>query len=203
MSGSRTHDEEAAIVAALERRYTGPKAFRAMSAPIWRAGSLSEKDKHLVAVAIAQITRCGFCIEHHAAAARQCGASEAEALAVSYLSAALEAIGDAQISTVNGRLVIADEDALRDTEIAQARQRFAQTVFDDEVLNPAFVWVVAAAIAYAQKNDAHRLQFHELALAVHADRAALVEAYAIVAVLRAGAVYAHTLHVVEAFRVEH
>jgi len=200
MSGSRLHDEEARILGALERQHAGPKAFRAMSAPVWRAGQLSEKDKHLVAVAIAQVTRCAFCIEHHAALARRCGANEQEALAVSYLSAALESLGDAAVSLDGGQLAIEDEAALRGSDIARARLRFAQAVFDTEDLTPGLVWVAAAAAAYTQSNEARRQVFHDAALATPGNAAALDEAYAIAVVLRAGAVYAHTLHVVDAFR---
>lgn len=200
MSEHRTHDDEARIVGALERLHAGPKAFRALSAPVWRAGKLSEKDKHLVAVAIAQITRCAFCIEHHAALARKCGATEAEALAVSYVSAALESIGEATLSVVDGALVIDNEAAVRDTRIAQTRLQFVQAVFTTDALESSLTWVTAAAVAYAQSDEARRLVLHRQALAAHAHSEALDEAYAIAVVLRAGAVYAHTLHVADAFR---
>ncbi|CAG9222329.1 CMD domain-containing protein [Paraburkholderia tropica] len=200
MSESRTHDDEARIVGALERRHAGPKAFRALSAPVWRAGRLSEKDKHLVAVAIAQITRCAFCIEHHAALARQCGATEAEALAVSYVSAALESIGEGTLSVTHGALSIEDEAAVRGMSVAQARLAFAQSVFATDAIDAPLVWITAAAVAYAQSNDARRQALHAQALAADAHPDALNEAYAIAVVLRAGAVYAHTLHVTDAFR---
>jgi AhpD family alkylhydroperoxidase len=203
MSEFRTHDEEARIVGALERSHAGPKAFRALSAPVWRAGRLSEKDKHLVAVAIAQITRCAFCIEHHAALARKCGATEAEALAVSYVSAALESIGEGTLSVAHGTLAIEDEAAVRNTAIAQARLAFAQAVFATDAIDTALVWITAAAVAYAQSDDARRQALHDQALAADAPPEALDEAYAIAVVLRAGAVYAHTLHVTDAFRDQH
>jgi len=201
MSGTRTHDEQARILGALERQHGGPKAFRGLSsASVWRSATLAEKDKHLVAVAIAQVTRCAFCIEHHSIAARRTGASEPEAIAASYVSAALEAFGEARVSVADGRLAVEDEAAVRDTELARQRLRFAQAVFDTEVLAPGLVWVVAAAAAYAQANEARRRVFHEVALAAGQPAAALDEAYAIAVVLRAGAVYAHVLHVVDAFR---
>lgn len=200
MSGHRTHDDEARIVGALERLHAGPKAFRALSAPVWRAGALSEKDKHLVAVAIAQITRCAFCIEHHAALARKCGASEAEALAVSYLSAALESLGTATIVVENGAISVANEAAVCGTRVAQARLEFAQAVFATDAIDRELVWVTAAAVAYAQSDEARRKVLHEQALIAHVPAEALSEAYAIAVVLRAGAVYAHTLHVADAFR---
>ncbi|MDR5815664.1 carboxymuconolactone decarboxylase family protein [Caballeronia sp. LZ033] len=199
MSHPRSHTEEARILARLEREQAAPKAFRALSAPVWKAGALSEKDKHLVAVVIAQITRCAFCIEHHAELARHGGASAAEAVAISYLSAALESLGDAVVSVDAGNLVVQDEDAVAGSGIAEARQRFVQQVFDTDALTPALVWVAAAAAAYAQSNDARRRVFHAQALEAGAPGEALDEAYAIAVVLRAGAVYAHVLHVADAF----
>ncbi len=201
MSATRLHDEQARLLGGLERQHAGPKAFRALSAPVWRAGALSEKDKHLVAVAIAQITRCAFCIEHHAEIARRLGASEQEAVAVSYVSAALESFGTAALTVEGGRLAVDDEPAVRGSAVAEARLRFAQAVFDTAELAPGLAWVVGAAAAYARANEAQRLALHAAALAAQPGHAAaLDEAYAIAVVLRAGAVYAHALHAVEPFR---
>ncbi len=199
MSQNSTHADEARILGALERQHAGPKAFRAMSAPVWRSGHLSEKDKHLVAVAVAQVTRCAFCIEHHAALARKGGASASEALAVSYLTAALESLGDAILSISKEGLALENEPHLTGTSIATARAGFVQAVFDTDAIKSGFVWVIAAAVAYAQSNEARRQRFHRQALEAGEPLGALDEAYAIVVVLRAGAVYAHTLHVANAF----
>ncbi|SDV48792.1 carboxymuconolactone decarboxylase family protein [Chitinasiproducens palmae] len=199
MSHPRNHDQEARIVGALERQHPDPKAFRTLSAPVWRSGALSEKDKHLIAVAIAQITRCAFCIEHHAALARKTGATRDEALAFSYLSAVLEALGSSDVSIEAGQLVTVDEAAVAGKPIADARLAFARQVFGNDLLEPGLRWLAAAAIAYAQSNEANRQLFHRQALANGQPEAALDEAYALVVVLRAGAVYAHTLHVVDAF----
>ncbi|MDR3397583.1 MAG: carboxymuconolactone decarboxylase family protein [Pandoraea sp.] len=199
MSQDSTHADEARILGALERQHAGPKAFRAMSAPVWRNGHLSEKDKHLVAVAVAQVTRCAFCIEHHAELARKGGASESEALAVSYITAALESLGDAALSIGKEGFALENEPHLTGTSIATARAGFVQAVFDTDALKAGFVSVIAAAVAYAQSNEARRQLFHRQALEAGEPLGALDEAYSIVVVLRAGAVYAHTLHVASVF----
>jgi hypothetical protein len=103
------------------------------------------------------------------------------------------------VSIDAGKLVVQDDDAIAGTSIAEARQRFAQQVFDTDALTPAVAWVAAAAAAYAQSNDARRRIFHAQALEAGAPGEALDEAYAIAVVLRAGAVYAHVLHVADAF----
>jgi AhpD family alkylhydroperoxidase len=200
MSEHANHADEARLLASLERKHAGPKAFRALSsASVWRGGRLSEADKHLVAVAVAQVTRCAFCIEHHAALARKSGASEAQALAVSYITAALASPGDAPLSIGQDGITVDDEAHLIGKDIASARTGFLRAVFDTDALKPGFVSVVAAAVAYAQSNEARRQLFHRHALSLDEDVEALDEAYAIVVVLRAGAVYAHTLHVASAF----
>lgn len=199
MSADRQHDLENTILRGLEKRYPGPQAFRALSAPVWRTGALSEKEKHLVAVAIAQITQCAFCIEHHTEIGRKLGATLDENLAASYISAALEAISQAQITITHQEIAVRDEPAIVGTAIAEARSRFVQEAFSTEVLSPGFRWLVAAAAAYTQANESHREAFHKAALATDIVQAALDEAYAIAVVLRSGAVYAHTLHVAAAY----
>ncbi|MGF6768235.1 AhpD family alkylhydroperoxidase [Paraburkholderia sp. GAS199] len=199
MTQNSTHTDEARLLGALERKHAGPKAFRALSAPVWRSGHLSEKDKHLVAVAVAQVTRCAFCIEHHAELARKCGASEQEAFAVSYITAALESLGSTVLSAGNEGFTFDDEAHLAGKAIASARADFLRSVLNTDDLKPGFVSVVAAAVAYAQGNEGRREFFHQRALDADEPGEALDEAYAIVVVLRAGAVYAHTLHVASAF----
>lgn len=199
MSQDHTHADEARLLGALERKHAGPKAFRALSAPVWRDGHLSDKDKHLVAVAVAQVTRCAFCIEHHAELARKFGASEQEAFAVSYIAAALESLGDAALSFGKEGFTLDNEAHLAGKPVASARADFLRAVFDTDALKAGFVSIVAAAVAYTQANEARRQLFHQRALGADEHVEALDEAYTIVVVLRAGAVYSHTLHVANAF----
>jgi AhpD family alkylhydroperoxidase len=200
MSDSRHHGEAAAILTALERSHPDARAFRGLSAPVWRLGAISIKDKHLLAVAVAQITRCAYCIEHHAILAKHEGASRQEALAASYLSAPLSAFGTAVISIDQGHLLCTDDESAVDAKpIADARLAFARKVFANETLPLTLRWTIGAATAYAQDNEARRITFHQEALAAGASSNALDEAYAIVVALRAGAIYAHTLAIADAF----
>src|SRR5471032_3030334 len=86
------HERDAAVLRALETENAQAKAFRTFSRQHWGDGLLSSRDKHIVAVGIAQVTRCEYCIEHHARIARQLGASRDELLAASYITAAVETL---------------------------------------------------------------------------------------------------------------
>ena len=50
-------------------------AFQAFSRQVFAEGALSTKTKQLIAVAVAHVTQCPWCIEGHVKAARREGAS--------------------------------------------------------------------------------------------------------------------------------
>ncbi|TYB82409.1 carboxymuconolactone decarboxylase family protein [Maritimibacter fusiformis] len=54
----------------------GPdEAFRAFSKAVFEPGALDARTKQLIAVAVAHVTQCPWCIEGHVKAARREGAS--------------------------------------------------------------------------------------------------------------------------------
>ena len=50
-------------------------AFRAFSRAVFAEGALDKRTKQLIAVAVAHVTQCPWCIESHVKAARREGAS--------------------------------------------------------------------------------------------------------------------------------
>jgi len=50
-------------------------AFRAFSQVVFRDGALSRKTKQLIAVAVAHVTQCPYCIQGHAKGATKEGAT--------------------------------------------------------------------------------------------------------------------------------
>lgn len=50
-------------------------AFRAFSRAVFAEGTLDKRTKQLIAVAVAHVTQCPWCIESHVKAARREGAS--------------------------------------------------------------------------------------------------------------------------------
>lgn len=194
------HQQDVAVLTALETENAQAQAFRSFSRRHWGAGILSSRDKHIVAVGVAQVTRCEYCIEHHARIARQLGASRDELLAAAYITAALETL-------LNDAIEIDDEAwrvqpssaALSGTAIEAARNSFVNQVWQENPLPLPLRYVIAAAAALAKEHEGQRLTLHEAALRAQVPLAALEEGYAIAVILKAGAVYAHTLGIARAF----
>jgi AhpD family alkylhydroperoxidase len=69
------------------------KAFWAFDKAAMAAGSISSKNKELIALAVAFTTQCPYCIEIHAKRAREDGATEQELAEVVAVAAALRAGG--------------------------------------------------------------------------------------------------------------
>jgi len=69
------------------------KAFWAFDKAAMAAGSISSKNKELIALAVAFTTQCPYCIEIHAKRAREAGATEQELAEVVAVAAALRAGG--------------------------------------------------------------------------------------------------------------
>jgi AhpD family alkylhydroperoxidase len=69
------------------------KAFWAFDKAAMAAGSISSKNKELIALAVALTTQCPYCIEIHVKRAREAGATEQELAEVVAVAAALRAGG--------------------------------------------------------------------------------------------------------------
>ncbi len=81
---------------ARKRRELAPTpldAFKAFSASVFADGALDGKTKQLIAVAVAHVTQCPYCIRGHTQAALKAGASEAEIMEAIWVSAEMRAGG--------------------------------------------------------------------------------------------------------------
>lgn len=79
---------------ARKRRELAPEplsAFRAFSAAVFADGALQGKTKQLIAVAVAHVTQCPYCIRGHTQAALKAGATEAEIMEAIWVSAEMRA----------------------------------------------------------------------------------------------------------------
>jgi AhpD family alkylhydroperoxidase len=68
-------------------------AFQAFSRQVFAAGALDEKTKQLIAVAVAHVTQCPYCIQGHTKAALRRDASEAELTEAIWVAAEMRAGG--------------------------------------------------------------------------------------------------------------
>jgi AhpD family alkylhydroperoxidase len=78
------------------RRALAPEpedAFRAFSQKVFADGALPAKTKQLIAVAVAHVTQCPYCIKGHTKAARQHGATPEEVMEAIWVAAEMRAGG--------------------------------------------------------------------------------------------------------------
>jgi AhpD family alkylhydroperoxidase len=68
-------------------------AFQAFSRQVFADGALPEKTKQLIAVAVAHVTQCPYCIRSHTRLARRRGATEEEVMEAIWVAAEMRAGG--------------------------------------------------------------------------------------------------------------
>lgn len=68
-------------------------AFEAFSRQVFADGALPAKMKQIVAVAVAHVTQCPYCIRGHTKAALRAGATEAELMEAIWVAAEMRAGG--------------------------------------------------------------------------------------------------------------
>src|SRR5574337_1277938 len=68
-------------------------AWRAFSRQVFAEGALSSKTKDLIAVAVAHVTQCPYCIRAHTKSARTRGATEKEIMEAIWVAAEMRAGG--------------------------------------------------------------------------------------------------------------
>jgi len=81
---------QASAELARKRRELAPKqldAFKAFSAAVFADGALPAVTKQLIAVAVAHVTQCPYCIKGHTAGALKQGASEAQIMEAIWVAA--------------------------------------------------------------------------------------------------------------------
>ena len=86
-----------------KRRELAPEpyaAFRAFSQKVFADGALPSKTKQLIAVAVAHVTQCPYCIRGHTDAAIKAGATEQEVMEAIWVAAEMRAGGAYAHSTI-------------------------------------------------------------------------------------------------------
>lgn len=79
---------------AQKRRQLAPEteaAFRAFSQQVFADGALPAKMKQIIAVAVAHVTQCPYCIKGHTKAALRHGATEQELMEAIWVAAEMRA----------------------------------------------------------------------------------------------------------------
>ena len=82
-------------------------AFQAFSRQVFAEGALAAKTKQIIAVAVAHVTQCPYCIKGHTRAALRAGASGEELMEAIWVAAEMRAGG----SYAHSLLAVAEMDA--------------------------------------------------------------------------------------------
>lgn len=69
------------------------QAWRQFSRSVFQAGALDAKTKQLIAVAVAHVTQCPYCIRGHTQGAARAGAGEQEIMEAIWVAAEMRAGG--------------------------------------------------------------------------------------------------------------
>ncbi len=88
---------------ARKRRELAPEAeaaFQAFSQKVFADGALAGKTKQLIAVAVAHVTQCPYCIKGHTKAALRAGATPEELMEAVWVAAEMRAGGAYAHSTL-------------------------------------------------------------------------------------------------------
>lgn len=67
------------------------QAFRAFNKQVFAEGAISGKTKQLIAVAVAHVTQCPYCIRSHTESAQKSGASPEEIMEAIWVAAEMRA----------------------------------------------------------------------------------------------------------------
>jgi AhpD family alkylhydroperoxidase len=68
-------------------------SFDRFAAAAFSEGALTVKTKELIAVAVAHVTQCIYCLEHHLESAREAGATDQELVEAAFVAATIRAGG--------------------------------------------------------------------------------------------------------------
>lgn len=102
------------------------EAFEAFSRQVFADGALPEKTKQLIAVAVAHVTQCPYCISGHARLAHRKGASEQEIMEAIWVAAEMRAGGAYAHSMIALEALAANDGHQRD-ESTQGRHAATST----------------------------------------------------------------------------
>lgn len=83
-------------------------AFRNFSKTVFQAGALDEKTKQLIAVAVAHVTQCPYCIKGHTRTAKRKGATNEELMEAIWVASEMRAGG----AFAHAAIALAEMDAV-------------------------------------------------------------------------------------------
>lgn len=182
------------------------KAFHKFDQAVFQEGTLTVKEKEIIAVAVAHVTQCPYCIDVHTKNAKKAGASLEELAEAVFVVAAIEAGGAVTHSTHvhNANTKDAPDVLYSRSNLKSLGQldKLAKDAFNgyktfsakataDGKLSSKFKEIIAVAVAAATQCP-YCIDVHtKNAIRLGANEEQLAEAIMVSSALRAGGAYAH------------
>ncbi|MEH7383483.1 carboxymuconolactone decarboxylase family protein [Bacillus sp. JJ1533] len=190
------------------------QAYNAFGKAAMQDGVLSRKEKEIIAVAIAHVTECPYCIDAHTKGAKKAGASLEELTEAVFVVAAVEAGGAVTHSTHvrNAKNQEASDTLYTRSNLKHLGQlgkfapdgfkayaAFSATATKEGILNSKFKEIIAVAVANATQCP-YCIDVHSKnAVKLGATSEELAEAILVTAALRAGGAYAHLANLIQSY----
>ncbi|ULT59416.1 carboxymuconolactone decarboxylase family protein [Neobacillus drentensis] len=191
------------------------KAFNDFNVAVFKEGALTVREKEIVAVAIAHITQCPYCIDSHTKKAKSAGASLEELVEAVFVATAVEAGGAVTHSTHvhNAKNVDASDVLYARSNLKNLSKlgKFAPEGFKrysafsaastkEGRLTAKFKEIIATASGVASQCpyciDVHTKKAEKLG----ATSEELAEAIMVTSALRAGGCFAHMANMIQSYQ---
>lgn len=190
------------------------KSFAKFNEEVFKEGALSVKEKEIIAVAIAHVTECPYCIDSHTKKAKAEGVSLEELAEAVFVVASLEAGGAVTHSThIHNTLAKETNYSLYERSNLKkvgelntyapvgfkGYSEFNKASVKAGKLSSKFKEIIAVAVAHATQCP-YCIEVHT----TNADKAGatkeeLSEAVLVTAALKAGGAYAHMANMIESY----
>ena len=190
------------------------QAFSEFNKAVLKEGALTKKEKEIIAVAIAHVTECPYCIDSHTRSAKVEGASLEELVEAIFVVAGVEAGGAVTHSThMQNALDLEADDALYKrsnlkklgqlnkyaSEGFKGYSTFSATAMKTGKLSAKFKEIIAVAVAHATQCpyciDVHTKNAKKLG----GTNEELAEAVMVTSALLAGGAYAHIANMIQSY----
>lgn len=190
------------------------QAFHDFNEAVFEEGALSKKEKEIVAVAVAHVTQCPYCIDSHTKKAKREGATLKELVEAAFVVAGIEAGGAVTHSThIPNALDTESQDALYARSNLKklnyigkhahtgfrGYSNFSSASTKEGELTHRFKETIAVAVAHATQCpyciDVHTKNASEAG----ATDQELAEAVLVSSAMLAGSAYAHIGNLIESF----
>ncbi|QKY68284.1 carboxymuconolactone decarboxylase family protein [Lentibacillus sp. CBA3610] len=190
------------------------KAFAAFNDGVFKDGALTKKEKEIIAVTVAHVTECPYCIDSHTKKAKKEGATLEELVEGVYVTTAVEA-GGAVTHSTNMHNTLSDDagDVLYERsnlknlnqlgkhakDAFQGYSGFNEAAMKEGELSTKFKEIVAVAVGHATLCpyciDVHTKNADKLGVS----REELSEAVLVASAMLAGGSYAHMANMIESY----